>query len=84
MVARFAFSILKGKIESVQLVPLLAMSGAVRTVRTEALDVLTGTLPICGQLDALRFQFHLCELRRDIVYGSLELKAAEVQRRYDP
>ncbi|KAH9367194.1 hypothetical protein HPB48_006122 [Haemaphysalis longicornis] len=74
---------LQSKLKPVQRIPLLTVTGAVRTVRSEVLDALPGNLPICERLAALGHLFTLFQPRKDVKYGNLDFKAAEVQPQYN-
>ncbi|KAH9374470.1 hypothetical protein HPB48_012472 [Haemaphysalis longicornis] len=75
---------LVNRIKSLQRIPLLVLTGAVRTVRTEALNALTGIPPLAEVLAAQRAQFLLVSLRREVTYGRLSLSPDRVQRTFDP
>lgn len=77
-------NLLVNRIKSLQRIPLLVLTGAVRTVRTEALNALTGIPPLAEVLAAQRAQFLLVSLRREVTYGRLSLSPDRVQRTFDP
>ncbi|KAH9374621.1 hypothetical protein HPB48_014669 [Haemaphysalis longicornis] len=75
---------LQSRLKSIQRLPLLALTGAVQSVRTEALNALTGIPPICETLSACRLHFLAFHLRKDVSYGHYNVTAADVQAPFNP
>lgn len=75
---------LKNRLKSLQRLPMLGMTGAVQTTRTEVLNALTGIPPICEKLTVLRAQFLAFHLRSPVTYGLVSIQPHEVQRPFNP
>ncbi|KAH7985230.1 hypothetical protein HPB52_024246 [Rhipicephalus sanguineus] len=74
---------MKSRVISLQRSVLLHLSGAFRTTRTAALQVLMRAPPILLELERLNTEFRLFTLRMVIRYGGLFIRPDEVIQRTD-
>ncbi|XP_075530122.1 uncharacterized protein LOC142563453 [Dermacentor variabilis] len=69
---------LRARINTVQRTLLLTLTGAYRTTRTEALQVLLDQPPLDLELDRLNAEFVLFQRRRTVTYGGHTYTPADV------
>ncbi|XP_065308861.1 uncharacterized protein [Dermacentor albipictus] len=74
---------LKARMTTVQRTILLAITGAYRTTRTAALQVLANQPPIGLELDRLNAEFSLFRMRRAVTFGTHTIAPDEVQYPHD-
>ncbi|XP_065295867.1 uncharacterized protein [Dermacentor albipictus] len=74
---------LKARMTTVQRTMLLAITGAYRTTRTAALQVLANQPPIGLELDRLNAEFALFRMRRAVTFGAHTFAPDEVQYPHD-